>query len=384
MTESHEPNRDREPQDELDLTTTGEESQEDARQDSDDAQSGDKSCGDDSGAIGDELDQSELDLELSEDGLEGIPESEHYVSNTEQEATGPREDDESALEESAEAAVTVEPETGDTTVDEAAAADENAGTGASEAEPEVQQEEAEKEASQAEDEDSPAAGEEEQEERREGDVEEEAVQPEPEPTPTLADAPILNVRLTEDGDPVPLSDLILDDSGEPVGEALARALSLAVGQVRSGKVALSPDGESPSQLAALWQAVVEEAPEIQIGDGEEGEGGIHPAVFDFAAEEGNGETVGVARTRSKKEKSVVGEIVGIVVGGFVGLFIGYYLLNFFGGPRFDFLSIPLPGVQHTYAHCPEWWPEWAKFGQDEKASLYNGPQLELDDQQPLG
>ncbi len=40
-------------------------------------------------------------------------------------------------------------------------------------------------------------------------------------------------------------------------------------------------------------------------------------------------------------------LVGLVVSGFLGLAIGYYLLNYFGGPRFNFLKIPLPGVPHT-------------------------------------
>ena len=40
-------------------------------------------------------------------------------------------------------------------------------------------------------------------------------------------------------------------------------------------------------------------------------------------------------------------LLGIVISGFLGLAIGYYLLNFFGGPRFNFLNIPLPGVPHT-------------------------------------
>jgi hypothetical protein len=40
-------------------------------------------------------------------------------------------------------------------------------------------------------------------------------------------------------------------------------------------------------------------------------------------------------------------MIGIVGGGFLGLAIGYWLLNYFGGPRYDFLQIPLPGVSHT-------------------------------------
>ncbi|MFZ5833131.1 MAG: hypothetical protein ACOY3P_23845, partial [Planctomycetota bacterium] len=36
--------------------------------------------------------------------------------------------------------------------------------------------------------------------------------------------------------------------------------------------------------------------------------------------------------------------------------IGYYVLNFLGGERFDFLEVPLPGVAHTSAHWSRWFP----------------------------
>ncbi len=52
----------------------------------------------------------------------------------------------------------------------------------------------------------------------------------------------------------------------------------------------------------------------------------------------------------RKEKSILKEMVGALIGGFVGLLIGYYGLNYFGGERFDFLGIWLPGVGHTMKH----------------------------------
>jgi hypothetical protein len=55
---------------------------------------------------------------------------------------------------------------------------------------------------------------------------------------------------------------------------------------------------------------------------------------------------------------VLGELLGVVLGGATGLFIAYYGLNYFGGPRFDFAEIYLPGVPHTYEHKPDWWPGW--------------------------
>jgi carboxypeptidase Taq len=44
------------------------------------------------------------------------------------------------------------------------------------------------------------------------------------------------------------------------------------------------------------------------------------------------------------EIGMVGNLIGVVVFGFVGLAIGYWLLNFFGGERFNFLEIWLPFV----------------------------------------
>jgi hypothetical protein len=45
--------------------------------------------------------------------------------------------------------------------------------------------------------------------------------------------------------------------------------------------------------------------------------------------------------------SALGQFVGIVAGGVLGTVLGYWLLNYFGGSRYDFLHIPLPLVAHT-------------------------------------
>lgn len=56
------------------------------------------------------------------------------------------------------------------------------------------------------------------------------------------------------------------------------------------------------------------------------------------------------RRKRKREKSAAKEIVGAILGGFLGLAIGYYMLNYLGGERFDFMKIYLPGVPHTEQH----------------------------------
>jgi hypothetical protein len=47
--------------------------------------------------------------------------------------------------------------------------------------------------------------------------------------------------------------------------------------------------------------------------------------------------------------SMFGQMIGIVGGGLLGMVMGYWLLNYFGGPRYDFLKVPLPLVPHTQA-----------------------------------
>ena len=57
----------------------------------------------------------------------------------------------------------------------------------------------------------------------------------------------------------------------------------------------------------------------------------------------------------RRRGSAASQLVGVIVGGVMGLAIGYYLLNYFGGPSFNWLKIPLPGIPHTQpgAELPE-------------------------------
>ena len=45
--------------------------------------------------------------------------------------------------------------------------------------------------------------------------------------------------------------------------------------------------------------------------------------------------------------SLMGHLIGLLGGGALGLVAGYYLLNWFGGPQFNVLEIPLPGIPNT-------------------------------------
>lgn len=53
------------------------------------------------------------------------------------------------------------------------------------------------------------------------------------------------------------------------------------------------------------------------------------------------------RQRKNQGPSMLSLAIGVVISGFVGLYLGYWLLNFFGGPRFHFIDLPLPFIDHS-------------------------------------
>jgi uncharacterized Zn finger protein (UPF0148 family) len=59
------------------------------------------------------------------------------------------------------------------------------------------------------------------------------------------------------------------------------------------------------------------------------------------------------RRTGVKKTGIIREMVNVFFGGIAGLAITYYALNFFGGSRFDFLSVYLPGCAHTYQYWPD-------------------------------
>jgi len=140
---------------------------------------------------------------------------------------------------------------------------------------------------------------------------------------------VLMVRVPGDERWFPLSEVIVQTTGEVLGEAAARWIS------RLYRQSLESPGEVPETSSAASGAEAEFAfPRIETV--------AEPTDY---------------RERLKKagpKKSFVKELLGIVLGGIGGLLIAYYALNWFGGPRYDFAKIPLPGIQHTYRHTPSW------------------------------
>lgn len=125
--------------------------------------------------------------------------------------------------------------------------------------------------------------------------------------------------------------------------------------------AKEPAADEPS--LKLWEDV-SDAPQIDIGQADKPAdaggfefGGIETGEED---EQPTGAPPSALRRR-KNEKSFARELVGIVLGGAAGLLLAYYGLNLFGGPRFDFAEVYLPGIAHTAKHRPSWWPGWLTF-----------------------
>lgn len=140
-------------------------------------------------------------------------------------------------------------------------------------------------------------------------------------------------------------------------------------EAKPDEQAESPEAEAeePGDMGAgldVWEKV-DSAPQIDLGRGDlaaeeaDGQEAAAEAFAGFAMEESEqevpadeGRPAPVPRRKKKKQKSALREMVGAILGGFLGLAIGYYLLNWIGGPRFDFMEFYLPGVPHTYKHWP--------------------------------
>jgi hypothetical protein len=148
-------------------------------------------------------------------------------------------------------------------------------------------------------------------------------------TEEKAETEILLVKVPGGEQWFPLSDVIVQTTGEAIGETAARWITRLYLQSL----------ESPSELQEIAAEHVEASSDLA-----------------FPQIETTAETTDY-RERLKKtapKKSILKELAGIILGGLGGLLIAYYALNWFGGPRYDFAKIPLPGIHHTYKHAPSW------------------------------
>lgn len=153
----------------------------------------------------------------------------------------------------------------------------------------------------------------------------------------------------------------------------------------SAKTTLSGESSSgglrkPAGIDA-WQKG-DDTPQIDLGADAASSAEVDTGAFSGFAEEDSeapgspGVSSATRPRRKKKQKSMAKEMGGAIIGGFLGLAIGYYGLNYFGGERFDFLSIYLPGVAHTLKHKPAPDADEPQDPTDENSSVDNPPNSE--------
>jgi hypothetical protein len=169
-----------------------------------------------------------------------------------------------------------------------------------------------------------------------------------------------------------LDEVLLTTTGEPLGRDVVAAITVE-GRVRDFS---DPTGEIPD----FWGlGRRDDAPRINIDLGIPTGTTVSNGAFDFVAGGDDDAAASAATTlgrRRPRQKSMMRELVGIVLGGVAGLAIAYYGLNFFGGPRFDFLEIYLPGIEHTAGHRPSWLPGGKADDADPESAGFAGSELE--------
>ena len=142
---------------------------------------------------------------------------------------------------------------------------------------------------------------------------------------------------------------------------LARVIVVATGEElgRQAAAAIGPDGSVAPNDGEPEGSTFAVAIDTGIGPPP-----VASGAFDFQDMEAdrrdgalaNAASAAGVRRRRDGEKHPLRLMVEIVLGGVAGLAITYYGLNFFGGPRFAYFEVYLPGVAHTVEHRPAWWP----------------------------
>ncbi|NQT38554.1 MAG: hypothetical protein HQ581_13745 [Planctomycetes bacterium] len=136
----------------------------------------------------------------------------------------------------------------------------------------------------------------------------------------------------------------------------------------------------------IWERV-DEAPSLDLGgdapdDAADGDAAAFTVSDDEDEEETAASSGGPQRSRprkkKKKKKGALRMMVEVVFGGVLGLLGALYILNFFWPHKAKDITVPLPGIPHTYKHAEtlgwDWWPWPAPEGEgdDEAGSEGEG------------
>lgn len=168
---------------------------------------------------------------------------------------------------------------------------------------------------------------------------------------------------------------------EPIGDAAEAVVSFATEE--PGDVLPEPLGQFQGVVAAevavpvpvsQWGAVAA-APGDTLSAGETGAFGFAPSPVGAAGQlapapraEGVAPRAPARRPRRRSQGGGIVGIVGVMLSGLLGMTLVYYAFNWLGGPRYDFLKFPLPGLRHTYKHLNKY-PSLPRFGIDPDAPV---------------
>ncbi len=174
------------------------------------------------------------------------------------------------------------------------------------------------------------------------------------------------VLLNDDGEEIPSGPTGLSVSDGPAAaHSAGHATMPSSGDVSgSGSLQVTTDGTSQdhqSDNESNTSSASEPHKASADADDDSPWAGMGGVVAGNNAEPGDNDSMSAkaARQRKKQGPGILVQAVGVFGGGAVGLYLGYWLLNFFGGPQFYFVKLPLPFVSHASSQEtePEDFPE---------------------------
>jgi len=164
------------------------------------------------------------------------------------------------------------------------------------------------------------------------------------------------LSLTVGGVPPALAPVAVQGAAESAGVPPWDTLAAAEVEQPSGEVGQLPEDDDEEAIdAALFSGLVKHtaSPPQKVPKKPKRIGASGAAAL------------AKRRSRFGAQGSPLRKLLGVIGGGLLGLTIGYYLLNWIGGPRFDFMKVYLPGVPHTYRH----WSQSQKTAPEAAASV---------------
>lgn len=166
------------------------------------------------------------------------------------------------------------------------------------------------------------------------------------------------VLLNDDGEEMPSgpTGLSVTDASAAAAGSAGHATMSGSGDVSGpGSLQVTTDGTSKNDSDSKKPSSSEPNKASADADDESPWAGMGGVVASTNAEPGDKDSMSAkaARQRKKKGPGLLVQAIGVFGGGAVGLYLGYWLLNFFGGPQFYFVKLPLPFVSHASSQEPE-------------------------------